>query len=133
MPRGSFSSVEWYQSIGRERTADQAAQHAQILENIRHLWDEGVTVAFGTDSPPGLDYMTEVRALSTVLSPEEIISALTSNAAAFLELSDDIGTLEAGKIADLLIVDGDPLSDISDLANVEIVIKGGDVVVDNRR
>ena len=129
----SFSSVEWYQSIGRERTADQAAQHAQILENIRHLWDEGVTVAFGTDSPPGLDYMTEVRALSTVLSPEEIISALTSNAAAFLELSDDIGTLEAGKIADLLIVDGDPLSDISDLANVEIVIKGGDVVVDNRR
>ena len=95
-----------------------------------------MTVAFGTDSPPGLDYMTEVRALFLAvltLEAEEIISALTSNAAAFLELSDDIGTLEAGKIADLLIVDGDPLSDISDFANVEIVIKGGDVVVDNRR
>ena len=129
----SIFSAEWDEAMGQERTADRAAEHAQILENIRHLWDEGVTVAFGTDSPPGLDFMAEARALSNVLTPEEIIIALTSNAAAFLDLSDEIGTLEAGKIADVLIVDGDPLSDISDLANVEIVIKNGDVVVDNRR
>lgn len=128
----SFSSKEWYQSVGRERTADEAARHAQILENIRHLWDEGATVAFGTDSPPRVDYMTEVRALSAVLSPEEIVTALTSNAAAFVDLDDDIGTLEEGKIADVLIVDGDPLADISDLAKVQIVIKSGQVVVDNQ-
>lgn len=129
----SFSSAEWAKSRGQERSAEEQARHAQMLENIRHLWDEGVTVAFGTDSPRGLDFLAEVRALSTVLSPEEIINALTSNAAAYLDISADIGTLEAGKIADVLIVNGDPLSDISHLSNVEVVIKGGNVVVDNRR
>ncbi len=45
---------------------------------------------------------------------------------------DEIGTLESGKLADIVIIDGDPLADIADLANVEVVIQGGRVVVDNR-
>ncbi len=95
------------------------------------MWDEGVTVAFGTDSPSGF-FMAEVRGLSAVLSNEEIITALTRNAAVFLYLEDELGTLEPGKVADIVIIDGDPLSDIEALANVRVVIKGGDVVVDER-
>jgi len=44
----------------------------------------------------------------------------------------ELGTLEPGKLADLIIVDGDPLKDISVIHNIEVVIKGGKVVVDHR-
>ena len=47
-------------------------------------------------------------------------------------MSDDLGTLEAGKLADIVIIDGDPLADISNLLNVAVVVKGGKIVVDHR-
>ena len=117
---------------GRPWSAVFAAGLRQVLENVRHLWDEGVTVAFGTDGPSSGFFIAEVRGLSAVLSAEEIITALTRNAAVFLYLQDELGTLEPGKIADIVIIDGDPLSDIEDLTNVQVVIKGGEIVVDNR-
>ena len=67
-----------------------------------------------------------------MLSLEEIIKALTLNAALYLDLGDEIGTLEPGKLADILIIDGDPLTNIADLANVSVVIQSGQLVVDNR-
>jgi len=118
------------------------------LSNIRMLWDEGVTVAFGTDAvagPPGnvpgffasTDsgegmFLAEARALNRVLSNYEVIISLTRNAATLLGLGDELGTIEAGKIADIVIIDGDPLTDISDLERVRVVIQGGKVVVDRR-
>ena len=85
-------------------------------------------MAFGTDSPDFIGPMVEVEQLRTVLEPAEIITALTRHAAAYLELGDEIGTLEPGKVADLIVIDGDPLTDISTLANVQIVIQAGRVV-----
>lgn len=108
---------------------------AQTLANVRQLWDAGVIVAFGTDTAslrPAAAIAHEIRTLSEVLSEEEIITTLTHNAAQFLGLGDDIGTLEPDKFADIVIVDGDPLTDISVLANVAVVIQRGKVVVDNR-
>jgi imidazolonepropionase-like amidohydrolase len=55
------------------------------------------------------------------------------NTAAFVEMSDDLGTLEPGKLADIVIVDGDPLNLIFDLLNVQVVIKAGRVVADKRQ
>ena len=74
----------------------------------------------------------EARALAPLFSPRDIVAMLTRNAAIYLNLEDEIGTLEPGKAADILIVDGDPLSDISSLANLAVVIRSGEVVVDNR-
>lgn len=128
----SFWTEAMAEVRGRPWSDVFAAGHRQTLENIRHLWDEGVTVAFGTDSPTGLDFMAEVRGLGAVLSNEEIITALTRNAAVFLYLEDALGTLEPGKIADIVVVEGDPLTDIEALTNVRVVIQGGEVVVDNR-
>jgi imidazolonepropionase-like amidohydrolase len=44
-------------------------------------------------------------------------------------LGDDIGTLEPGKVADLVVVDGDPLADLAALGRVELVVQGGRVIV----
>jgi imidazolonepropionase-like amidohydrolase len=107
----------------------------QYLATIRALWDDGVVIAFGTDAnvtTPAQWVSHEIQTLSPTLSPTEIISALTGNAAAFIDLGEEVGTLEQGKRADVTIVDGDPLADISELANVKVVLQDGRIVVDSR-
>jgi imidazolonepropionase-like amidohydrolase len=58
----------------------------------------------------------------------DVIRAVTSNAAEMLGWSDRIGTIEAGKFADLIAVSGDPVTDIGELERVRFVLKGGEVV-----
>lgn len=132
----SGRSSEWREIMGQQVTEQRFRQG---LEDIRHLWDEGVTVAFGTDSTTRQDaelaerrFLAEARALNQILSNEEVITTLTRNAAVYLGLGDELGTLEPGKIADIVIIDGDPLAEISDLTSTAIVIQGGRIVVDNR-
>jgi imidazolonepropionase-like amidohydrolase len=126
---------------GRELIAQQLQQAeaglAAVLANVRALWDAGIPIAFGTDAYRGENRAQdpiahEIETLEGVLTPEEILAALTRNGAAFLGLSDQLGTLEPGKVADIVIIDGDPLADPSRLANVKVVIKAGEVVVDAR-
>ena len=66
------------------------------------------------------------------LTPQQAIQAGTRNAAQLLGKLHERGTVEAGKLADLLVVDGDPLADISVIHKIELVIKNGGIVVDNR-
>jgi len=54
---------------------------------------------------------------------------MTEHTARAVFLEDEIGTLDAGKAADVVIIDGNPLENIFDLLNVELVVKGGKVVV----
>ena len=74
----------------------------------------------------------EALALAEVMTPEQVIAVLTRNAAEFLNLGEELGTLEVGKRADMVILDGDPLADISRLANVAVVVQAGRIVVDAR-
>ncbi len=134
----SGPSREWRDATGREYPESAAIQFNRRLEDIRYLWEGGVTLAFGTDASSGRGdlagarFMAEARALSQVLPNHEVIATLTRNAAILLGLEDDLGTIEPGKIADLVLIDGDPIADISDLANVKVVVQGGRVVVDKR-
>jgi imidazolonepropionase-like amidohydrolase len=102
--------------------------------NARLLWEAGITYAYGTDTSwsPRDSLAHELKPLRLVFSGEDIIEILTSNAAAAVGLPDEIGTLEPGKAADIVILDGDPIADVDDLLNVEVVIKNGAVVVDKR-
>jgi imidazolonepropionase-like amidohydrolase len=59
------------------------------------------------------------------LTPLEAIQVATLNGAKYLEIEDELGTIEAGKIADLVVVKGNPASRIKALRNVEIVFKDG--------
>ena len=102
--------------------------------NARTLWDAGVTYGFGTDTGyhPKAGLAHELRALNLMFSPQDIVKLMGPNAAAFIEKSADLGTLEPGKLADIVILDGNPLDGYWNLLNARVVIKGGAVVVDKR-
>lgn len=59
------------------------------------------------------------------MTPIEVISAATKTNAEILGQSDQLGTIEVGKLADLIVVDGNPLADINALGHVNIVVKDG--------
>ena len=108
--------------------------------NVKQLAEEGVRIVLGTDSSPFSDgdgFATirelEIYVRDVGLTPMQAIQAATRNAAEHLGKLDELGTLEAGKLADLIMVNGDPLKDIMSLYNVELVIKGGKIVVDKRQ
>ena len=100
--------------------------------------DAGIPIVMGTDAggyghghnAVELQYLVDAG-----LSPMEAIVAGTQTAAACLGMEQDIGTLEPGKYADVLVIDGDPLSDVRMLdaaARISLVMKGGTIAVDRR-
>ncbi len=127
----SGSSREWRELTGQDY---DEAFYQQAIGAIEYLRGAGVTLAFGTDSVSDSNaderFRIEVDVLNRVLSNAEVISALTKNAADYIGLGDEIGTLEIGKLADIVLVNGDPLSNISDLGEVSLVLQNGQVVVD---
>ena len=111
------------------------ARMNQFLDGVLALKEAGAIIALGTDGPgsnPTEAVTHEIETLSRILSPAEVVAAITLNAATYVGLVDEIGTLEPGKLADIVVIDGDPLTDVSDLANVKVVIQRGRIVVDNR-
>jgi imidazolonepropionase-like amidohydrolase len=103
--------------------------------NARLLWNAGVVYGYGTDTSysPRDSLIHELKPLSLVFAPQDIVRILTRNAAYLVRRQDQIGTLEPGKVADIVIVDGDPIVDANALLNVRVVVKGGRVVVDKRQ
>lgn len=102
--------------------------------NARLLWEAGISYGYGTDTswPPQQSLSDELRALRVVFSPADIVTILTRNAAKSVLKSDELGTLEPGKLADIVIIDGDPLRSSEDLLKVVTTIKGGEIVLEVR-
>ena len=102
--------------------------------NARLFWDAGGIYAFGTDTSylPKDTLEHELKPLRLVFSRRDIIQILTKNAAAAIGRSSDLGTLEPGKLADIVMIDGNPLAETSDLLKVVLVVRDGRVVVDKR-
>ena len=100
-------------------------------KNVAHAFASGVKVAFGTDAavyPHGLNAHEFGVMVKLGLTPLQAIQAATVNDADLLGWSDKVGTIEAGKWADIIAVDGDPLKDVTTLEHVKLVMKGGDIV-----
>ena len=102
--------------------------------NARTLWDNGVVYGFGTDTNylPLDGLYHELKTLNLMFSPRDIVKLMGPNTAAFIEMTDELGQIAPGKIADLAVVDGDPLKLIFNLMNVAVVVQGGKIVVDHR-
>src|SRR4029079_18160579 len=100
--------------------------------NARLLWEAGISYGYGTDTswPATESLRDELRALSVVFSPRDIITILTKNAARSALKQDQLGTLEPGKLADIVIVNGDPLTYFYDLLTWVKRVKGGVVLAE---
>ena len=113
---------------------EAVARAGQGPVNGRHLWDAGVVYGFGTDTRflPRESLAHELLPLRLVFSNEDIVRLMGPNTAAFIDMEDEIGTLAPGKLADIVLIEGDPLNDISSLLDVVLVIKSGAVAIDRR-
>ena len=104
-------------------------------ESLRKAVPKGVKIAFGTDagvSKHGRNADEFELMVKHGMTPTQALEAATVNAADLLGLSADVGTLEPGKRADLIAVDGDPLADVTVLKRVPFVMKDGMVFKDER-
>lgn len=98
--------------------------------NMARAFASGVKVAMGTDAavfPHGLNARELAVYVKLGMTPIDAIRTTTVNAADLLGWSDRVGSLEPGKYADIVAVDGDPLQDITTLQRVKFVMKGGTV------
>jgi imidazolonepropionase-like amidohydrolase len=107
------------------------AQLGQIQrDNFRKAVAAGVKMSFGTDAgvcPYGLSGEQFAFMVKYGMTPMQAIQAATSNAADLLGHSNEIGSIRAGKFADIIAVSGDPLTDIHALEEVRFVMKDGHV------
>ena len=90
----------------------------------------GVNVAYGTDSgisPHGTNAQEAVLMVEAGMDEIDVLVSATINAADLIDMSDSIGTIEAGKFADIIAVDRSPLDDIEELLDVDFVMKNGKV------
>jgi imidazolonepropionase-like amidohydrolase len=105
----------------------------QIHEDtFRRAMKAGVKIAFGTDAG-GFDWKVNPAKefgymVKWGMTPGRAIQAATASAAELLGMQDKVGTIEAGKLADIVAVPGDPLKDVTLLEHVDFVMKGGKVV-----
>jgi imidazolonepropionase-like amidohydrolase len=129
------------EEIERLKTEESAKQRASrwaawmklmtpvLQENLRQIDAAGGIVACGTDQSSGPSVHRELQLLAAAgIKPLEVIRIATLNSARFLGRDRDTGSVEEGKIADLVLLDADPLQDISNTQKINTVIKAGQVI-----
>jgi len=107
------------------------------IVNARRIWDADPnhqTISYSTDQN-ATDLVVlehELKSFSLMFSMADIHRIIGPNAARFVGMADQIGTLEPGKLADILLIDGNPTLNIYEMLKTKVVLKEGKVVVDKR-
>jgi imidazolonepropionase-like amidohydrolase len=104
------------------------------MVNARTIFDAGGIIGYCTDTTydalAGLEH--ELKSMNVVFSTQDMVKIMGPNTAAYLGMEDELGTLETGKLADIVLLDGDPLEGYWNWLEAKVVVKGGKVVVDVR-
>ncbi|HMK29246.1 MAG TPA: amidohydrolase family protein [Terriglobales bacterium] len=128
--------TEWWRESGQvQRLPEYSRKKAEAVvelapKNVKRAMDAGVKIALGTDAavyPHGLNAHELATYVRLGMTPVQAIQTATVNAADLLGWSDRVGSLEPGKWADIIAVDGDPTADVTVLQHVRFVMKGGSV------
>jgi len=104
---------------------------ADMIANFKRAHQSGVKIAYGTDSgvsKHGSNAKEALLMFEAGMKPQDIIKSATVHAADLIGKSSSLGTIEAGKVADIIAVDSSPLKDIKVLMDVDFVMKAGEVV-----
>lgn len=131
-PRGVLKAAEESDGIPEasiRKATDIADMH---MASARLAIESGVKVAMGTDCPvsPHGDNLEELTAMVDCgMTPNDALYAATQSAADLMSLGDELGSIEPGKIADLVVIDGDPLEFENLKDNIDQVWKAGDRVL----
>lgn len=120
-----------YQDLLDSYKASVSRREETMAENIRRVYEAGIPIAVSTDAGNpgtlhGISIYDEMEAMQRAGIPAaEILVMGTRNGAVAMEREDDFGTLEAGKMADLIILEQDPAEDIRHMRSITHVMRGG--------
>jgi imidazolonepropionase-like amidohydrolase len=102
-------------------------------ENIRKVHAAGGVVAMGTDQSSGPASQRELELLVAAgIKPFDVLTIATHNGAVLLGKADQLGSVEPGKLADLLLLNADPTADINNVKNIAFVMKGGQLIDESK-
>ena len=102
--------------------------YKRLLQMVKALWDGGIAIEAGTDGAPGFALARELELYVEAGVPAPaVLQIATRNAAQILGQGEELGSVAVGKLADLVLIDGDPTTKISDVRRTVLTIKGGTV------
>jgi imidazolonepropionase-like amidohydrolase len=122
----------WPEGIVDSQGVGQEAGYMPV--NLRTLYDAGVEVTYATDTTFNAiaALAHELRGLQLVFSPTDLIKIMGPNSAKFIDKEKEIGTLEVGKLGDLVVLGGNPFEGYWNFLTAVVVTKEGKVMVDKR-
>jgi imidazolonepropionase-like amidohydrolase len=126
-------TLDIYEAIIKEEPQNQHLW-PKVLQLTKMLYDNGVVLLSGSDIPnfelvPGASLHHELEILIEAgIPPLEVIKIATSNGAMALDVEEDVGTIEPGKQADMIILSDNPIDNISNTKKIEAVINNGDFI-----
>jgi len=112
---------------------DSDWNHQQVARDAKPMQEAGVLVTLGAHGQlQGLGVHWELWSLAGpgAMSPEQALQAATLDGARYLGMDDVLGSIDAGKLADLVVLDADPRADIHNSTAIHLVLKNGEIVVD---